>query len=629
MGVSIKLNITQNNQSIANNTSNVTVKLICSWDYGSFNHYSPKGTVTIDGTTYNFSANINPNKTTSGSNTIYSKTLNIAHNSEGKKTLSCSAVFNTGISAGSLEVSASKTLTTIARKATITEAPNFNDEANPAIKYSNPSGSAASTLQVAIYNSDASKAIAAYRDVTKTGTSYTFNLTDTERSNILDAIGNNKAASVRFYIRTVLSGTTYTHYVTKTVSLINATPTINPTIKDTSAKTLALTGSPDAFIKGYSWAKVDFGAVGRKGATIRSVSCTNGNLTLYQDGGVMQDIEYATFKLRVVDSRGYATEQNYIVNPFINFKKVTCALTHTEFTSDGIINFTVKGNYFNGSFSTSKVNSLLVQYRYKTQDGNYSTWVTANPIINASSYTANVTISELDYQTKYIIQVRAADGLSAAYSNEPVLSCVPVFDWGSEDFNFNVDVSLANNYRIMGTTTDGQKLNAFQPANQNNNCVIGYGGYDNNIGATHIYGDTVRLYSNNPVELNNKPIGANKLWGGAYYMSEGHTIDLAEPVSAQFSGIVLVFSRYDIANGEALNEHFSYHFVPKLVVEEQSDRGSIFNMSTSNETFSASKYLYITDTQIRGHANNVATGTGATGVKYENNRFVLRYVIGV
>ena len=52
---------------------------------------------------------------------------------------------------------------------------------------------------------------------------------------------------------------------------------------------------------------------------------------------------------------------------------------------------------------------------------------------------------------------------------------------------------------------------------------------------------------------------------------------------------------------------------------------------TINGTFSAmaSKYLYINDTSIVGNDNNNKTGTGASGIVYANNGFVLRYVIGV
>ena len=39
--------------------------------------------------------------------------------------------------------------------------------------------------------------------------------------------------------------------------------------------------------------------------------------------------------------------------------------------------------------------------------------------------------------------------------------------------------------------------------------------------------------------------------------------------------------------------------------------------------------LYINNEYITGHASNNALGTGASGITYTNNAFVLRYVIGV
>lgn len=117
------------------------------------------------------------------------------------------------------------------------------------------------------------------------------------------------------------------------------------------------------------------------------------------------------------------------------------------------------------------------------------------------------------------------------------------------------------------------------------------------------------------------------LWSGGYYMTSGHTINLAEKVSAQPSGISLVFSEY--SDGEAKNTTFVSFFVSKKVVASHGGCGHCFQMCTSNLAYFATKYLYISDTKIVGHDNNKLTGTGSTGIKYTNNRFVLRYVIGV
>lgn len=123
MAVSISLSITQNSQSIINNNSNVTVSVIAKWTYGSWNATGEcYGSITIDGAQYSFSGiKFNTGATASGSQTIMTKNVNVGHNTDGKKTLNCSASFYTGLSnSGTQTATASKVLTTIPRATTPT-----------------------------------------------------------------------------------------------------------------------------------------------------------------------------------------------------------------------------------------------------------------------------------------------------------------------------------------------------------------------------------------------------------------------------------------------------------------------------------------------------------------------------
>lgn len=122
MAVSIVIDITQNSQNIANNTSNVTVKVNAKWTGGSYNLLEKSGSCTIDGTTYTFTSPFNTGRTTSGSGNLFTKTLNITHGSDGKKTLAVSASYTSGVSSGTVSASASKVLTTIPRKSTLSVA---------------------------------------------------------------------------------------------------------------------------------------------------------------------------------------------------------------------------------------------------------------------------------------------------------------------------------------------------------------------------------------------------------------------------------------------------------------------------------------------------------------------------
>jgi hypothetical protein len=118
------------------------------------------------------------------------------------------------------------------------------------------------------------------------------------------------------------------------------------------------------------------------------------------------------------------------------------------------------------------------------------------------------------------------------------------------------------------------------------------------------------------------------LWSGGYYMTATHTIALSEKVSQQPNGIVLVFSRY--SGGAAQDYHWNEFFVSKEWVRRHPGTGHSF-MMTNDGLFSlmATKYLYIHDDKIGGNDVNGQSGTGTSGITYNNAGFVLRYVIGV
>lgn len=119
------------------------------------------------------------------------------------------------------------------------------------------------------------------------------------------------------------------------------------------------------------------------------------------------------------------------------------------------------------------------------------------------------------------------------------------------------------------------------------------------------------------------------LWGSdmnsGMYMTAGHTATLTEAVSAQPNGIVLVFSAYNGADDS--NFGWETFFVPKQLVA-LSTAGHTFILGRGKFTYTGTKYLYIYNDRITGHADNNASGT-SNGITYNNSKFVLRYVIGV
>lgn len=121
------------------------------------------------------------------------------------------------------------------------------------------------------------------------------------------------------------------------------------------------------------------------------------------------------------------------------------------------------------------------------------------------------------------------------------------------------------------------------------------------------------------------------LWGDnltyGMYMTAGHTATLAEKVSEQANGIILVFCYY---NGETdTNWGWVTRFIPKIMVELEPGAGHTIELTNGKFGSVGTKYLYINNGSIVGHADNNAAGTSESGITYANNKFVLRYVIGV
>lgn len=558
MAVSLYISIAQNSQNIANNTSNVTVYVTASWTYGSYNNLQKPGWVKIDGTTYNFTSSFNTNQTTSGSKTLYSKTLNISHNNDGSKTLAVSASFTTGVSSGTITASASKELTKIPRAATIDSAPNFDDEDNPTITYSNPAGNAVTTLEACI-SLDGTAADIAYRNISKTGSSYTFNLTDAERKVLRQAAKNSNSISVRFYVATTIGDTTYRKYLTKTLSIVNATPTLAPTATDNGSVSKVLTGDASGkVIKGYNSMVVAANATAKKEATIKSYKITCGGKSITTASGTMSGVESGTFTFTVTDSRGN-TATKTLTKTLINYVDLTCNLSVSAPTADGNLTFSVKGNYFNGSFG-AVANTLAVQYRYKENSGAYGSWITLTPTLSGNTYTATGNLTGLNYQSYYTFQARALDEIYNG-DTEPVVQTVekkvkttPIFDWGENDFSFHVPITMDNYKQIYSKSIDNEDVLMVSLNNQNQS-FFGYGGYSLGLGSTYFDGNSV--YIRSKTNINNTAagtIGGNKAWTNS---SDSRLKENIEDIPRVFFDIWLelapkVFNWNELNNGDGV-----------------------------------------------------------------------------
>jgi len=413
---------------------------------------------------------------------------------------------------------------------------------------------------------------------------------------------------------------------------------LEPTVADVNNRTLELTGNSNTFIKYYSTASFDINPVVKKGATIEYYTITCGSTTLddYTSAtGEISNIDSNTLYFSAKDSSGGIAREARVVN-LIPYVKLTSALSTDSLRADGSLTFTVRGKYFNGFFG-AKNNTMEIEYSVRDKNGNYvfnsegSGWVilgTVTPTVDdLNNYIYSYTINGLDYSQQYELSVNVIDELSPQIAVTTVIQTIPVFDWSADDFHHHTNVYISNDKNIYTKNNSGEAINLLE-TNADGSAILGYGNYTQYEGQTNIYGNKISLISNSDITINGRAYGTNQiLWQGASHMNGGQSAPLAQSVSAQPNGIVLVFSLY--RNNAAENVSINSFFVSKKEVELLGSAPHTFLMMI-NSGFSVigAKYLTISDDNISGNATNTSSGAN-NGITFNNSMFVLRYVIGV
>ena len=473
--------------SIPNNNSVISWSLKGAGQASSSWYSAGNFKVIINGTTvYSSSTRIDLYNGTH----IADGTITIAHNSNGTKSFTASIEAGIYLYAVNCTGSATFTLDPIPRKATISSAPNFTDEQNPTIIYSNLAGNAVEALDACISLTGATDNIK-YRSISKTGTSYTFNLTDAERNVLRAATSTSNTVTAHFYVRTKIAGEYHYSYLIKTLTIVNANPVISPTITDTNSSTISLTGDSSKLVRYYSNAKITMGVSALKSATISSKSVTNSGKTLTADGTIGA-VNSGSFVFVATDSRGNSATKT-VNQTMVDYVHLSCIISNDKPTVDGKFTFKVTGNYFNGSFGLVN-NTLTVYYRYKINGGTYvNDWSNMSITKSGNTYIATANLTGLDYQTTYVFEAYAVDKLDTVYSAAKNIKASPVFDWGPNDFNVNGTLCFNNAGTVLRHDPDNDAVVISAPGSGELSDI-----YFRPNGTEDTSGE-VRLYSNGTV----------------------------------------------------------------------------------------------------------------------------------
>lgn len=314
--------------------------------------------------------------------TVASGQATIWHNSDGTKSFSASVEAGIYTYARNVSGSGSWALTNIPRQANLTSAPDFNDEQNPTINYSNPAGNSANNLDACI-SLTGSKDDVGYRAISKTGSSYTFNLTEAERNVLRNACTTSNSRSVTFFVRTIIGGNTFYSTITKTLSIVNGNPTFsssNISYKDNNSTTTAVTGNNQQLVQNLSKLLVTItSATAKKGASISKYEATINGVTKTItsagniDYGVINSSENLTLSVKVTDSRGNTTTATKTVT-FLAWS-----------LPSAVVSLKRKNNYENETYltvnasysSVNSKNSITITYAFKkSTDSSYGSATT-------------------------------------------------------------------------------------------------------------------------------------------------------------------------------------------------------------------------------------------------------------
>ena len=362
-------------------------------------------------------------------------------------------------------------LNPFARQATLSYVPSFNDEEGLTITYRNPAGDRVTSLQACISLNGSNDDIE-YRDVPKTATSYTFDLQGYELMKLYDSIPTERTREVTVYLRTEDCGQVFYSSETTSFTIVEAKPYFLSTVINADEYQNELTGSDGIIIKGHNRLQYNISAGARKGATIVSQSLTCGGKTYTQPTGELLNLDTNTFTFTATDSRGWANTHTLTL-PMVEYFPPT--ITQDVKMSMGepageaaIIDLTINGTYFNETFGAVH-NNVKLEVKFATNGEEYRDWDDLTPLMiessgNTYSLTTQMTSNTgvIEYDKSYTFICRVTDLLTEEITSEYTVALKPVFDWGQEDFNFNVPISMNDEVilRHTGAVTNNTVLSA-------------------------------------------------------------------------------------------------------------------------------------------------------------------------
>lgn len=673
------ISIVENSTSIVNNTSNVTVSVRF---YRTNSGYTTYGTGTvycaINGTTY--SASVTPSqKITNSGIVLFSKTLDIAHNSDGTKTLATSASISHNAPLSSNGQGYSLTLSTIPRASGLT----VGDGTLGTAQTITADRKASSFTHTLTWQSGSYSGTICTKS---SATSWSF----TPKMELANGAPNGTRVYCSFTL-TTYNGSIAVGSTSKAVWFTipdSVKPTCSLTVTDITDYPVGgdydIALYPGAFLQNISLGKASITANGSYGSTIVAYMTTI-NTNIYTGSTfnfVPSDSGTVTIKTIVADSRGRKAETSTTINVIayspvniVSLSAYRCDATGIKkdrgeyVVLEGSINYAY-GIQIDQTFSDKNTLSINNAYIKKSTDTKYEQELsftktsteqipffnfasdTYGPIDPDSSYDIKFTAS--DYWSTETKTFRLPEGFCIYHV--PASGHGITFGGTAEKDGFNVKMDAhftkkltydipADSYNANEVIVSGK----YYMGNESTNRPIAKNGwlevqsYDDGNYCYQKFivytGEIYERWKNNGtwgswIQTNK---GQNVLWHGVSHLNGSQNAYLSQPISSQANGIYLMFSRYDNSTNKVIGNNFVTSTIYKKVLDldltqhNSSNDALTFTVPLFDAAFwmVGGKELFIHDTYIGGSSTNTTSGTsGTSNIKYNNIEWVLRYVIG-
>ena len=450
-GYTLRIAYTVNSQNVANNTTNITaeVHLISNGSSYNINSSTAKnGTLSINGTSYSFSANVslrgNQDKT------LFTKTVDVPHNSDGTKTCSLSCSLNiqvtlSGRKYNTVTTSGNVTFNTIGRNTIVTTSGTYKFGTQMTINHSRASTAYTITLRYTCGNSSGTI-------ITKQATNST---KWTPPKSLQSEVPKATSIGITIYCDTyngnTLLGTTSTSFTcTIADDCYPSLGTLSCSNPDTGGTTYWQTVSKLRVEVGYT--KAYNSEIAKYVMEVDGQTITNYGYIIWS--GTLTGSGAKDVKITITDQRGRSVSKTYTsainVTAYSkpNITKFTCKRTGMDESGNEVISNLGSIGYFTYAVSWhSSSSNKTRKFMYKPTTS--SSWTTV-PISNNSYYDYKFS-SSLATGSAYDLRIQVSDQVTTVTQDIKMNNLFPLINLSADGtaIAFGKECNASNKFMVM------------------------------------------------------------------------------------------------------------------------------------------------------------------------------------